>query len=240
MNRCSSAGLSHRTYVSHSRASSTSACNASVDLGSNCGRLRTAKSTVRGPPPLKRCKCNCEKSAARRKTASTGTIPAGSPSRCQYVRPSSCTSAGSASAISVSAGRNARKLVLRPRRGSARRSRGSDMAGICTDCRSCDERCVPRSNRRMDSIWSPKNSMRTGSVCAFEKTSTMPPRWAKSPGTSTASQRLKPCSLSQRASSAGSSVSPTSSASEVAAMASGDGTVCIRAMIGATMAGGPE
>jgi len=66
-----------------------SAFSASADFGSNCGRLDTSNRTASGTMPVNRCRCNCVKSFARRKIASAGMMPARSPRRCQYVRPSS-------------------------------------------------------------------------------------------------------------------------------------------------------
>ena len=51
------------------------------------------------------------------------------------------------------------------------------------------ERWVSTSNRRIDSTWSPKNSMRTGLGDSGEKTSRMPPRTEYSPTISTGSRR---------------------------------------------------
>ena len=62
-------------------------------------------------------------------------------------------------------------------------------------------RWLETSNRRIDSISSPKNSTRTGSYQSGAKMSTMPPRTENSPGNSTAGVLWKPFSTSQRASS---------------------------------------
>jgi len=47
-------------------------------------------------------------------------------------------------------------------------------------------RCVLMSKRRIDSISSSKNSIRTGSIQSRAKMSTIPPRLENSPGSSTA------------------------------------------------------
>ena len=56
------------------------------------------------------------------------------------------------------------------------------------------------SNRRRVSTMSPTNSTRTGSVSAAGKTSTIPPRIAKAPCSSTGSSRVNPPSTSKSAS----------------------------------------
>jgi hypothetical protein len=65
------------------------------------------------------------------------------------------------------------------------------------------ERCVAGSNRRSVSTMSPTNSRRTGSSSAAGKMSTMPPRTAKEPCSSTGSSRAKPASASRSARSCG-------------------------------------
>ncbi len=66
-----------------------------------------------------------------------------------------------------------------------------------TEFQRSSERCDSTSKGRIDSISSPKNSMRTGSVESVGKTSRMPPRTLNSPGTSTTSARDMPRSSSQ-------------------------------------------
>ena len=66
-----------------------------------------------------------------------------------------------------------------------------------TEFQRSSERCDSTSKGRIDSISSPKNSMRTGSVESVGKTSRMPPRTLNSPGTSTTSARDIPRSSSQ-------------------------------------------
>ena len=50
-----------------------------------------------------------------------------------------------------------------------------------TESQRSSERCDSTSKGRIDSISSPKNSMRTGSVASVGKTSRMPPRTLNSP-----------------------------------------------------------
>ena len=78
----------------------------------------------------------------------------------------------------------------RPRRGRGR-------AVSVTEFQRSSERWDSTSNGRIDSISSPKNSMRTGSVASVGKTSRIPPRTLNSPGTSTTSARDMPRSSSQ-------------------------------------------
>ena len=68
---------------------------------------------------------------------------------------------------------------------------------------------------------SPTNSTRTGSTAVAGNTSTIPPRMAKAPCSSTGSSRVKPPSTSRSASCSGSISEPTRSSIEAASMRSG-------------------
>ena len=66
-----------------------------------------------------------------------------------------------------------------------------------TEVQRSSERWDSTSKGRIDSISSPKNSMRTGSVASVGKTSRIPPLELNSPGTSTTSARDMPRSSIQ-------------------------------------------
>ncbi len=93
-----------------------------------------------------------------------------------------------------------------------------------TEFQRSSERCDSTSKGRIDSISSPKNSMRTGSVESVGKTSRMPPRTLNSPGTSTTSARDIPRSSSQAVRFSTGTDSPTTTVRDICASAAGLGT----------------
>ncbi len=99
------------------------------------------------------------------------------------------------------------------------------------------EPMVSRSISLMRSISSPKKSTRTGRAPPGGKMSRMPPRTAKSPGSSMASAREYPASASQLVRWARETRSPARMVRARAGRWSGVGTPCMRAWMGARMTG---
>ena len=93
-----------------------------------------------------------------------------------------------------------------------------------TEVQRSSERCDSTSNGRIDSISSPKNSMRTGSVASVGKTSRIPPRELNSPGTSTTSARDMPRSSIQAVKTSTGTTWPTATVRAILASSSGFGT----------------
>ena len=104
----------------------------------------------------------------------------------------------------------------------------------CASLTDSIERCVQGSNRRIDSISSPQNSIRRGPDIPGEKRSRMPPRTENDPGSEHWSVARNPRSVRRATSASRSISSPTRSVSQSSRRTAGRNTLLRNAETGAT------